>query len=393
MFKILIEEDWPVINQNPPVEYFSQPVAMVYYFAFWLPAAVIGKLFGETAGWVMLAIWAAIGVSLFYFLFLDKFIKKLVVWPLVVIIIFSGLDIFGMFLLGYDITQIPSTEHIEWWAEPFQFSSITDQLFWVFNQAIPAWVATMVLIFQKDSRFYAVIVALMLMLGTFPAVCLFFLACVMIVRNIFFIKKPANNMISRLKKLFTPENIAGGGLVGIISVLFLTNNVQAQTIRIVPYNSLNGIVFTWLLFYFVEVGIYLILIRKYQSKNYLYYFAVVWLLLCPWIDMGFLHDFCMRTSIPALIIVMALVVDSLKKCYENKNYKILAVLILVLVIGASTTMREFVRTSTQTVFREREGVQIDMGYLSPMEHPHRNNYYAYLNDNFFFKYLARTDNR
>jgi hypothetical protein len=114
MFKLLIEEDWPIIYLNPPVEYFDKPIALVYYFAFWLPSAVVGKLFGETAGWFMQAIWAASGVFLFYFLFLARFIKKLVVWPLIVIVFFSGLDIFGMFLLGYDITQVSSTAHIEW---------------------------------------------------------------------------------------------------------------------------------------------------------------------------------------------------------------------------------------------------------------------------------------
>jgi hypothetical protein len=215
----------------------------------------------------------------------------------------------------------------------------------------------------------------------------------MIIRNLFFIKEPEESMKSKLKKLFAPENIAGGGLTGVISVLFLMNNIQAQTIGIIPHNSLNGIIHTWLLFYFVEAGIYLMIIRKYQSKNYLYYFAVIWLMLCSWVDIGILHDFCMRTSIPALIIVMALVIDSLKKCYEKKDYKILAVLVLALIIGgASSPMREVIRTTTLTVFRERDGVQIDIGYISPMEHQHRNNFYAYLEDNFFFKYIARMDN-
>ncbi len=46
IFKTLVENRWPVIlEQAEP--YFDSPAAFVYYFAFWLPAAPIGKVFRD----------------------------------------------------------------------------------------------------------------------------------------------------------------------------------------------------------------------------------------------------------------------------------------------------------------------------------------------------------
>jgi len=61
IFETLVAEKWPVINFS--TERFGQPTALVYYFGFWLPAAIIGKLFGLTAGYIAQIIWASIGIS------------------------------------------------------------------------------------------------------------------------------------------------------------------------------------------------------------------------------------------------------------------------------------------------------------------------------------------
>jgi hypothetical protein len=146
LFQTLVTEEWPVIYFSP--EHYKEPVALVYYFGFWLPAAIIGKIFGLTAGYFAQFFWASLGIFLFYYLIIAKYIKKIVFWPLLVLFFFSGLDILGMYLLGKKFSDISSTAHIEWWASypVFQFSSMTTQLFWVFNQAVPAWLATLVLL-------------------------------------------------------------------------------------------------------------------------------------------------------------------------------------------------------------------------------------------------------
>ena len=48
-------------------------------------------------------------------------------------------------------------EHIEWWSNAFQYSSMTTQLFWVPNHCLPAWIATALLYrhWQREEFFPA----------------------------------------------------------------------------------------------------------------------------------------------------------------------------------------------------------------------------------------------
>jgi membrane protein len=95
MFDMLVEGDWPLVYENPPAEYYGEPVAFTYYLGFWLPAALVGKAFGLAAGRVAQVVWAALGIAIFYSLVLANFVKKLIVWPLFLFIFFSGMDIVG----------------------------------------------------------------------------------------------------------------------------------------------------------------------------------------------------------------------------------------------------------------------------------------------------------
>jgi hypothetical protein len=382
IFDMLVAEKWPVVNYSPPIEYYKEPIALVYYFGFWLPPAIIGKLFGLTAGYFAQAVWALIGIFLFYYLILAKYIQKIVFWPLFIIIFFSGLDIVGMYLLGHKLSEISSTEHIEWWAGMFQFSSMTTQLFWVFNQAVPAWLTTLVLLVQKNTRYIAVIIALAMITCTLPFVGLVLLAICVVVRKVF----TYNKLIVPLRDIFTFENIVGGGLIGIISFLFFKTNITSQTIGFLNYQSLKGTVLLWFLFFMVEAGIYLITVWKYQKNNYLIYYSAVWLAVCPWIALGDNLGFSLRTSIPALVIVLLLVIDTINKSHSKKDITTIIVIVVMLIIGSSTPLREITRTTANTVDRMRNNQPIPQESFIPWW---ENVYWGYINDNVFFNFIAR----
>ncbi|MDE6849208.1 MAG: hypothetical protein K2J44_07660, partial [Ruminococcus sp.] len=61
ILKNLVEYEWPIII-NDASPYFSEPVAMIYYFAFWLPAACVGKIMGLQAAHTFLYFWSVIGI-------------------------------------------------------------------------------------------------------------------------------------------------------------------------------------------------------------------------------------------------------------------------------------------------------------------------------------------
>jgi hypothetical protein len=67
VFYDLIHQKWPIIgeiNNN----YVSGTVGFVYYFTYWLPAALIGKLFGDFAGNVALCLYSVISLCLIVYL-------------------------------------------------------------------------------------------------------------------------------------------------------------------------------------------------------------------------------------------------------------------------------------------------------------------------------------
>jgi len=397
VFQLLVLEKWPVVNFS--IERFEQPIAHVYYFGFWLPPAIIGKLFGLAAGYFTQVVWASTGIFLFYYLIIAKYIQKIVLWPLLVLIFFSGLDILGIYLLGHieGLGHIKSLEHIkglsntgitahlEWWTGfgLFQFSSMTTQLFWVFNQAVPAWLATLILLMQKNNRYIAIITALTMITSTLPFIGLGILAICVIVKN-FMSENIYEQVRVSLRDIFTFENIIGGGMVGIISFLFLKTNNSNH----IGFNSISiRILIIWFLFYIIEAGIFIIVVWKYQKNNYLLFYSAIWLAICPLLfSVGMLNDLCMRGSIPALVIILLLVIDTINKCYLAKDFKTFTLIVIILAIGSSTPIREITRTTYNTVDRVRKSQPVACESKDPLE---IDDYRGPIKDNIFFDYLAK----
>ena len=96
---------------------------LIYYIGFWMPAAAVGKLFGLTTGYCFQAVWAVIGIFLVYML-ISSILKEIKIWPLLVMIFFSGMDILGYFLVNGGFENLHPADHLEWWCN-FQFSSMT----------------------------------------------------------------------------------------------------------------------------------------------------------------------------------------------------------------------------------------------------------------------------
>ncbi len=110
---------------------------------YFLPAALVGKVLGLAAAHAAMALWTAVGATLFLLQVLSLTPSRLPVALVVtaVVVLFSGLDIVGN--LSNDGPRFRSdwniTTHLEWWAGTYQYSSMTTQLFWVPNHALAAW--------------------------------------------------------------------------------------------------------------------------------------------------------------------------------------------------------------------------------------------------------------
>lgn len=387
----LVESDWPVyINETAP--FFESPVAMIYYFAFWLPAAWYGKHFGIDSAYGFLFIWAVIGILLIFYM-ISAFHKKISLPVMIAFIFFSGLDAVGAFIYtNSDTYTWFNTLHLENWAPGFQISSMTTQLFWVFNQAIPAWLITLLLLHLKNSRSLIFIYSFSLLFCTLPAVGLLpFIAYFFIRRCVRLYDKKVpfkKNITVILKDVITFQNVAAGGLIGITSFLFLKSN--ATSTQGIAYTEIKRFLMPYLMTVFFEFLIYYILIYKKQSKNGLFYVSLATLLIVPLIRVGPHVDFVMRASIPALVVLFVLIMDTLASYLKERNLFFSSALIITLALGGLTAQHEIMRTIVSTTNSANDpAVPLKATEIDLFEDGARGNFFGEYEDSFFFKHIAK----
>lgn len=413
MFDVLVAEEWPVTSVVN-IDGTFQSRGFVYYIGFWLPAALIGKTFGLSAGYAAQYIWAVVGILLFYAL-ICAWRKKILIWPLLLLIFFSGADILGTLLNSEENVRVFGTEHLERWAARYQFSGMTTQLFWVFNQAVPAWLASALIFLSEKPKNLVFTWSLIMITSTLPfAGLLPYVIYFLISRSHWHKNKTIFELIKNAWENWgSVQNVLGGGTVGILSLLYLLGNgsgskvqILSQEHRAVTYNGFatvmilsiaiglfialiyiitklilcgygrtlaiisactvgvfgivvgiyvllnNQIWNTYVyklmflaLFYLVEVGGYLICLREKINDKILYFITVIWLALIPLIIVGSSIDFCMRASIPALLLIALWCIDVID-C--NTKDIVIWVLIGLLLTGSVTSLHEFKRTFVNT---------------------------------------------
>lgn len=401
IYEVLVKYDWPVYFSKMAGDQ-TEKIGLCYYIGFWLPAAIVGKLFGVSAGYLFQILYAVLGLALVAYFFFAYF-KQVSCWQLLSFFFFSGLDIIG-YLITHNGTAPMLIGHPDWWVEIFEYSSFTTQLFWVYNQAIFAWLVTQLLIIQENNRYVFFIWSSLLLTGTLPCAGLLPFVIYIIAKNIS--KSQGKTMAIELREILSIDNILGGGVIGVISALYLFSNnaVGASSSLFALHNRRELILY--LAFILLEVGIYLLIIYNKEYKSKLYWLTAAALCIYPLIQVGEGHDFCMRASIPALMILYVMVFETLQEYRKEHNYLKFTTLLVILCIGAITPAMEFSRTIyTEFSFNqytsydkfkgtteegEQELFMIDRRECAPEDELIKNiNFTCDANKNAFYKYLSR----
>lgn len=387
IFEILVNYSWPATR-----EMFSSTgtdvKGLIYYIGFWLPAAVVGKLFGMTAGYCFQAVWAVIGVFIFYLL-ISSVVQEIRIWPLVTFIFFSGIDIVGYYLVNGTLAGVTGTYQLEIWGTS-QYSSFTTQLFWVFNQALPAWIILMLIYVQKKNRYIVLLMGCVLISSTLPFIGMLPFVVYFVFPRKYDGYKGKMWWKEWLTDTFSVENVIGGGIAGIVTAFYLFGNEAGQTfVPAMEGKDPRGFLFMYVLFIIIEAGCYFVAIYPYKKRNPLFYISFAWLCICPWIQVGYGSDFCMRASIPALVILYLLVIETLKASWKDKNWKVFVGLMVLLIIGSATPLHEINRTTNQTfiAYHDQQPVYIQGQMEDQIFDSY--NFSGKVEDSFFFKYLAK----
>lgn len=385
IFRDLIVYDWPV--QYGLMGEDTRDYYLVYYVAWYLPSALIGKWFGWSVANISLFLWTVLGVYLSLYCFLAiTGVKRTI--GLLLFLIFGGMDIIGYFALNGDLGFWGA--HFDFWAvkkeihpsQILQFSSNSTLLFWVPQHSIPGWriIATLMLDFlakeKRPSSLFVCSLGLLwspfVVLGTMP----FLLLIALLVGP---------------RTFTSPVNLLVAPIVAVISTSYiLSGNTRPAHGWIWEFFPLPEIVSVLVLFIILEYAAYAVfvsMIFRGQLRRrpfYLFYTAILCLLLLPVYRLGHHNDLVMRASIPALFVFLCYVACSVS-CRRNGRTVARLSLLVLLCIGALTGFSEIVRSVGQYTWRppelsEVKGLKESEGYRSAQ--------YIGPGKSYFFRYVA-----
>lgn len=376
IFRDLINYSWPVVYENNN--------SMVYYIGHWLVPSLFGKLalqFGsEETAWMTantaLLVWSTIGVVIVFLLLMVSVKAKSTkekYLTILVFILFSGLDIIGIMMQCFTNRRILMVNHLESYSGFWEYSSVSTLLFWVYNQAIVAWISILLFYNEKKTSQYALIGLCCLPYAPLPLIGLFPFFIANAIKR-FWDSKGKHQLPEFFKEILSIPNITASLTIFPIFYLYYSSNRVVNTRGFGLSNGFTerGLVKTAIilaLFFVLEFGLYAVLIWKKNKNNLNYYIAVISLLLIPFIRLGNASDFVMRASIPAITIVMILVIKEVldypvteKSNHKGLKRKLYIALILALFIGAVTPAFEFGRSGIKTL----NGIKTDMGDMKEL---------------------------
>ncbi len=402
----LVLEPWPVIvrpqTMSREIQQIcgSQPLGLVYYFFFYLPAACVGKLAGIAAARFALFVWTAAGLyillnQLAHYVNKDKGISMRQIVLLVVLFVFwGGVDVIGyIFRWAYDMLQVHAKTCYDMggWCHYAEFyftgwGSHWTSLYWSFNQYIPIWMMTALVVDSKKISVIGFFYSFTLLYSPWAAMGMLpIVACYAVSRMV--------SDTRAVRQVFSFQNIIFPLLLLLLAGTFYMSNNTPLEEKGWFWDFLSPSVFVvrYVAFIAVELGVYVYLLRSKLGKDWLLTASVITLLLIPLYKMTHPNDFLMRASLPALFVVFMF---WLRWCFENWRLK--RKLIIVIVFLSSLVALQNMAVSLRLTVEEKGAILVwpdeqfcntdnpevaDLGELQFFAHDY--------GKTFFWKYLAR----
>ncbi len=394
----LLARPWPVTYESG-----HGPVLLVYYTAFYLPAATLGKLAGGSwnvaSQTLALTMFAGIVLAGAWLVVLGnprRWRPGMVMVAVAVFFGFSGLDMVGKALvnLWYGLpVSFGDWSDIEWWAQFAQYPSNAASLFWAPQHAFGGWLPLALALDDwphknRLARRAALYLAFALIWSPLAAVGLLPLLAAMIVwrwsRNAagwtWYAHLPRVEIFRRRvlkawpgwRTLVTLENVAGT-LAGGVFALYLLAHFQAYPLPeayvvkpgFTPMPLLEGSHFPFALLYVLFVGIEFAGLsaalwwflagrpeHDAQENRFLLALATAILLTLPLLRYGYANDLVMRGGLPALFVLQVLLVRMFASAGDGRGRSAAVwVAAALLVVGLGNAALEY-RRHVERVLRQ-----------------------------------------
>lgn len=331
----------------PPAYSFTGEQANILRTAFglFLPIAAIGKAFGIGVVDIIAYIYVAIGCCLFMMLLpLPRRAGPVLVATLLVTMFFSGMDYLGILLITGTTPLFPL--RLEWWV-PFSYSSLTGQMHWAPNHALPLWLVTCLFYRHWGHAAWPAIFILLLPITVIwtpfaAAAILPFLA----LATWRWFAQGLRFKDSRISLW----QIASALAISWISLRLMTLNIgsipAAPTVDVAP--NPDRFALKYLLFILMEFGILaLLLIRGLTHSQGLFWISCLTLTVLPLYQYGPSNDTMLRLSTPSLVLLLIATLAQLRNWVESRHMPRNGWLICCfLLVGACTPFNEMWRAAT-----------------------------------------------
>ena len=402
----LIDYDWPVIynystQTNPEVrEIFgiaSGERAFSYYFIYWMPAALIGKVFGFEAGNFAIFLWNSIGIFL-SLLATSAVIKRFSRWVPFFYVFFAGLDIIPD--AAYIMTQYEGWYWVEGWVPVMTYISNFRELCSVFNQMVPCFMIVALLLMSFNTRSMGLTAGILFCYSPWAV-----FGILPVVGAILFSKKHRTEKTSaKVMNILSPVNIASAILLLAIFGSYYMSNAGATSYRgfaweffVYKYMFFPA----YLLFISMEVLPFFIILYKDKKKDPVFWASIIILLIIPIYQVTGMNDLCMRGSMPALFVLCIYMSDKISDVMDVKNtpttkkgwLKSAAIMLTVILMMFPASFNLFTIIGSE-VTGDRNDKE-DIGSFGNIRDPQyaetiQEQFFAKdFEDSFFYRYLAK----
>ncbi len=323
---------YDLITHQLPIYYPEQQTYLCYYTGYYLPSALLAKVFGIETCRYFSFVWSVFGMGL-VFLWISTFTRKNIVGLLTIVLLFANAWFVIKFLMYFEYFQ----EYLQpYYIQLNQFKLITSSLIknyaWATQHTIPACLGVCVLINNftvKTDLKYLLLMLLSTMfwspltaVGLFPFVAFYFLKDI---KNLFS-KKSIDDLVVMVLLIisFTPLLLYFVSTEGIH-----TNNTE--------FIWQTGIKFWWifyLIYTFSNFIIWGLFLNNFQNQyKILWIIAVIFPCLTAVYRIGIYNDFNIRVSFPSFFMLSILVGISVVEKMKLKS--LIGVGILILIITCS----------------------------------------------------------
>lgn len=397
----LISYKWPVVfdfatQENPVVSAAlgEGDVAFAYYFVFWMVPAVIGKLTNLEVARLVLFIWTSIGLFLVA-LGASFLYKKASKTLFIAIMFFSGFDV-----IPYYINEFIGREQTwEGWNIHLHIHGNFYQIMNVFNQSIPGWLITILLLMCINSKCIGLLGSLMFCYSPWAAIG-FAPLCIC---------KLVMDRKNFLKKFITPGNLIAPVVFLIVFATLFTANSQATSGNGLIwkfYDTPGELIIDYIKYAVFEFGLWALILYSRQKKNPLFWTAIATLLIMPIYKITIANDLIMRGTMAPMFMIGLYAgfffTDNFYRCLNEKGFSLKTRAAVLTLIVASYVPINCLITSAVMSYEIRvkkqhleDDVTHDIESFGNINHEDQldmvqTQFYVYnYEDTFFFKYLSK----